>query len=306
MSGTLYVVATPIGNAEDISDRAKRILKEVDIIAAEDTRTTQKLLHYLGIKNKAVSNHKFNEKGQSEYFLEALLAGKSIAVVSDAGTPCISDPGAFLVSAAAAHELEVVGICGANAVITALSVSGFHFSSFAFYGFLPRTAQEIKQRLRSLPESERSVSVFFESPKRIAKTIQIIAEVLPEAQLCLCNDLTKFYEKIYRGAPLDVLERLLHNESHEKGEYTLVMQSFKAPEISADDPVSPEALLLDYMIKNSCSAKEAIYALTKLRKSIKKNEWYSASLRLRERAADLLQPNIKHEEEAAASHEKQE
>lgn len=201
MSGVLYVVATPIGNMEDITDRAKRILGEVDIIAAEDTRNTIGLLRRLGINNNLVANHKFNERHQCDYLISQLLEGKNIAVVSDAGTPCISDPGSIIVDAAVKNNIQVIGVCGASAVITGISISGFSALTFAFYGFFPKTNHEIREKIEQVKENGIPVSVFYESPLRIKKTINLLCELLSDSEMCLCNDMTKMYERVYRGSP---------------------------------------------------------------------------------------------------------
>ena len=282
MKGTLYVVATPIGNVEDITDRARRILSEVDIVAAEDTRTTQILFKILGIRNKTVSNHKFNEKQQMDFLLSQLEDGKNVAIVSDAGTPCISDPGGIIVKAAAEREITIVGICGASSVITALSVCGFSFGTFAFYGFLPKEANAIRKSIDEARKSNNGVSVFFESPKRVKKSLEIFAEKAPEAELCLCNDLTKMYERIYRGTPGRILEELQSNPSAEKGEYTLVANLGRVVETTDEDPLTYEAMLVDCIVKNGGSIKEAINDLAQKHKGcITKKELYSASLNLR-------------------------
>ena len=145
--GTLYIVATPIGNSQDMSPRGRKILSEVDIIAAEDTRRSMVLLGKLEIRNKLVSNHKFNEYGKAKYFIGEMLAGKSVAVITDAGTPCISDPGNELIRAAVEAGIRVVGVPGCCAAVTALSVSGFDLSSFMFYGFFPRENAERRRLL---------------------------------------------------------------------------------------------------------------------------------------------------------------
>jgi len=220
--GTLYIVATPIGNAGDISERARRALADAGLIAAEDTRTANTLLKTLGIKNKTVSNHKFNENYRVEHIIGELERGVDVAVVSDAGTPCISDPGAIIVRAAVERGIRVKGVGGTSAITTALSVSGFSFDAFTFYGFMPRGRREIESAAAGLMNARHAAAVFFESPKRIKKTLGVFAEVIPCAALCLCNDLTKTYERIYRGAPQAVLDELLANPFAEKGEYTLV------------------------------------------------------------------------------------
>jgi 16S rRNA (cytidine1402-2'-O)-methyltransferase len=227
VAGKLFVVATPIGNGGDITDRARRVLAEADIVAAEDTRTTKKLFAMLGIRNKMVSNHKFNESRQSDYLVSEMLGGRNVAIVSDAGTPCISDPGHAAVAAAVAAGIDAVCVCGASSVAAALSVSGFFFTSYAFYGFFPRDGKGAGEALRRAAGGDVPVSVFFESPKRIQKTLCAMAgaEELAGAEICLCNDLTKLHERIYRGAPQAVLDEVAGNPSSGKGEYTLVLRA---------------------------------------------------------------------------------
>ena len=294
MPGKLYVVATPIGNSADITQRAKNVLAEVDIVAAEDTRTTQKLLHMLGIQNKTVSNHKFNEKKQSAYLISELLQNKDIAIVSDAGTPCISDPGNVIVKSAVENGIDVIGVCGASSVITALSISGFSFVAFSFHGFFPRENKEIRETFQTIKNSGTAVSVFFESPKRIKKTMNRIAEELPDSEICLCNDLTKFYEKTYRGTPQNVFDALTDNPSAEKGEYTLVIytqkpmtQKLNEQEQSQDTAISCEALLVDYNVKHGGSMKDAIQAMQEAHKGqISKKEFYAAALNVKKLLAN--------------------
>jgi 16S rRNA (cytidine1402-2'-O)-methyltransferase len=291
MFGKLYIVATPIGNREDMTERAKRILSEVDIVAAEDTRTTQKLFNMLGIQNKMVSNHKFNERRQSDFLISELMQGKNVAIVSDAGTPCISDPGYIIVKSAVDKGIDVVGVCGASSVITALSISGFSFISFAFFGFFPRENRNIREVLQKIRDSEISVSVFFESPKRIEKVLRLLVEELPDSELCLCNDLTKFYEKIYRGVPQCVLDEVSSNPSSEKGEYTLVIHTKTKPYIALINNTtdSNESMIIDHIVKNGGSIKDAIHALQeKYKGSISKKEFYVAALSLKEIMSDLL------------------
>jgi len=294
LKGTLFIVATPIGNSGDITERAKQVLNEAAIVAAEDTRTTQKLFRILGIQNKTVSNHKFNEKHQVDFLISELEKGKNVALVSDAGTPCISDPGGIIVNAAAKRGIRITGICGASAVITALSVCGFEYDSFTFYGFLPRTANDIKNTIQQCITSQNNskhnknnIAVFFESPKRIKKTMETFTVLASEAELCLCNDLTKIYERIYRGTPEKILNELNENPSVEKGEYTLVM-SFNNENntnqngLEADIQISPEALLTDYIIKNGGTLKNAVSGLSEINKNnLTRKQLYSASLNLR-------------------------
>ncbi len=284
MSGVLYVVATPIGNLSDITERAKTVLCDVDIIAAEDTRITKKLLNILNlnIESKVISNHKFNEKRQLDFLVGELLGGKNIAVVSDAGTPCVSDPGSVLVHEAAKHFIDVVPVCGASSVIAALCVSGFESTSFAFYGFFPREAGGIKELLTKVNESEVPVSIFFESPNRITKTLNLISEHLPFADLCVCNDLTKKHERIYRGLSQEVCNEVMQNPSAQKGEYVIVMQTVNNHECNeVEEGLSFEAMLVDYVIKNGVTLKEAVNAVSAQQKNGTKKEFYAASLNLK-------------------------
>jgi 16S rRNA (cytidine1402-2'-O)-methyltransferase len=280
--GTLYIVATPIGNLEDITARAIRVLGEVDIIAAEDTRHSRGLITHFGLKTPMISCHKFNEGKRGAFFIDALLEGKSIALISDAGTPCISDPGHKLVSEAAAAGIEIVPVCGASAVIAAVSVSGFDGSQFAFIGFLPRG----KNALNGLIEIISCVETvaFYESPKRIMSTLSVLKEKLPSAQICLCNDISKKFERIYRGTAEEILAEIFENPSAEKGEYTCVvnLKISLTDELHETNSYSLESQLVDIIVKTGCTLKEASQKLHETRKKISKKEIYSAMLNLKE------------------------
>ena len=276
--GNLYIVATPIGNLEDITPRAIRILGEVDMIAAEDTRHSRGLLSHFNIKTPTFSCHKFNEEKRGDFFIAALREGKNVALVSDAGTPCISDPGHRLVSLAAAEGFAVVPVCGASAVVAALSVCGFDATRFSFVGFLPRNKGEIIKLLGGfLP----GVAVFYESPRRISATLSAINENFPSAQICLCNDISKKFERVYHGSVADVLQELEDNPDAEKGEYTCVLQVLELPTLDEEESgtISIEAQLVDMLIKHGGTLKDAS---AKLQKIYKKKEIYSAMLRLKE------------------------
>lgn len=196
--GRLYLVATPIGNLEDITLRALRILKEADVIAAEDTRHTIKLLNHYEIKKKMISYHQHNEREQSERLIQRMLQGENIALVSDAGMPGISDPGTILVAEAIRSGITVVPIPGPSAVISALSASGLDTSSFMFVGFLPRKKSEQVQRLRQI-EMFHGTLVFYESPHRIETTLKVLREVLGNRQAVIARELTKVHEEFVRG-----------------------------------------------------------------------------------------------------------
>lgn len=277
--GTLYVVAVPIGNKLDITLNALDILKKVDMIACEDTRTSGLLLHQYEISNKLVSYHKFNENSKSDFLIEELLNGKNIAVISDAGTPCINDPGSYIIAKAINNNIDVKPVCGASAVITALSISGFTISSFSFLGFIPRVNKEIEQLFKNIKTSDFKLFVLYESPKRIKKSLELIIDGLNNPEVCLCNDLTKPYERIYRGSSKDVLEELNNNPNSEKGEYVLIIKRDK--DNIKESTIGIEGMLVDIMFKNNCSLKDAIKILSE-NTDYSKNDIYKASLNVKE------------------------
>lgn len=282
MTGTLFIVGTPIGNLGDMSPLAVETLQNADLIAAEDTRTAAMLLEKFGITGaKILPNHKFNEGNAAYGFVQDLLQGKSIALVTDAGMPCVSDPGYLLVEAAVAAGVPVTAVPGPCAAVTAVAVSGFNALSFAFYGFLPRTAGDIRKVLRRVEKEYSPLSVFYESPNRITDTVELVGEVLPDFRVCVCNDLTKKFERIYRGTPEQVLEQLKSNPNASKGEYVLLLERSKTEQKEDTAKLSPEALLVDRMVKDGVSAKEAVALLT-AEKVLPKRELYDAALRLRE------------------------
>ncbi len=276
----LYVVATPIGNIGDISERAKETLNEVDFIVAEDTRNSGILLNRLGIKKQLVSYHKFNEKERSATIIEKILSGKSCAIVTDAGTPCISDPGSVLVRQCAQNGIEIIGIPGASAVILALSVCGFDVDNFAFYGFFPRTKGEIKEFLEKYKSDSVKIGVFYESPKRIEDTLNVIKEVLPKSNLCLCNDLTKKFERVYRGCVDEVIEMIKDNDKSELGEYALVIECEKENEVQTKGfEVSLEARIFD-KVQSGMDVKSAVKQLQE--EGVARNEAYQAGLHVKD------------------------
>lgn len=282
--GTLYIVATPIGNSRDMSARGIQVLTEADIIAAEDTRRSMVLLNKLEIRNKLVSNHKFNEHGKARYFIDRMKEGQSVAVITDAGTPCISDPGNELIKAAIAEGINVVGIPGACAAVTALSISGFDLSSFLFFGFFPREAADRRRLLEKMREGASRTWVFYESPKRVMDAVEFLAEAGFRGQLCVCNDLTKLHEMTFRGTPGEVKEQLLGKGNYDKGEFCIVAELAEEYIFRKQEhTVTPEALLVDKMIQGGLRPKDAIKAvLQDENNSYSKNELYAASLRLKE------------------------
>ena len=281
-SGTLYIVATPIGNSRDMSPRGKRILEEADLIAAEDTRRSMVLLNKLGIRNKLVSNHKFNEYGKAKHFISQLQEGRSIAVITDAGTPCISDPGNELIKAAVEAGIRVVGVPGCCAAVNALAISGFDLSSFTFFGFFPRENAERRKLLEKLRRGDTRTFALYESPKRIMDLVDFFIAEQADVRLCLCNDMTKLHEMSFRGTPAEVKEQLLAKGNYDKGEYAIVLEVGKDYVFNkVEHAVSPEAMLVDAMVKG-LSAKEAVAAvLADENNSYSKNELKAASLRLK-------------------------
>ena len=284
-AGTLYVVATPIGNARDMSERGREILETADIIAAEDTRRSMVLLGKLGIRGDLSANHRFNEHGKAKWFLSQLLAGKSVAVITDAGTPCISDPGNELIRSAVENGVRVVGVPGACAAVTALSISGFDLSTFFFYGFFPREAADRRRVLELMRKGETKTYAFYESPKRVMGAVEFLIEAEADVRLCLCNDMTKLHETTFRGTPAEVREQLLAKGNYEKGEYAMIAEVQDAYFLREVEHIrTPEALLVDCMVQNDCTAKDAIRLLLKdENNTYGKNELYAAHLSLKAR-----------------------
>ena len=282
-NGKLYIVATPIGNSRDMSLRGRDILSSVDLIAAEDTRRSMVLLGKLEIRNKLVSNHKFNEYGKARYFVDEMLAGKSIAVITDAGTPCISDPGNELIRAAVEAGIDVIGVPGCCAAVTALSVSGFDLSSFLFYGFFPRENAERRKLLNKLRRGDTRTFVFYESPKRIMELVDFFIDSEAGVRMCLCNDLTKLHEMSFRGTHAEVKEQLLAKGNYEKGEYAVVIEIEEGYLFTkTEHTVSAEAMLVDAMVAKGVSGKDAVAAvLADENNSYSKNELKAALLNLK-------------------------
>lgn len=219
-TGILYLVSTPIGNLEDMSMRAIRILKEVQVVAAEDTRRTGLLLHHFGIENRLESYHDFNKETKGAVLIRRLVSGESIAVVSDAGTPGISDPAFNLVRSAIQNAIPVVPIPGPTAAIAALTVSGLPTDRFVFEGFLP-VKKGRKSRLENLSAETRSV-VLYESPNRLLRTLNDLREKLGDRRMAVCREMTKKFEDVRRGSLSEMIAHFSKNPV--KGEFVLVIQ----------------------------------------------------------------------------------
>lgn len=281
--GTLYIVATPIGNSRDMSPRGIQILTDVDMIACEDTRRSMVLLNKLDIHNKLVSNHKFNEYGKAHWFINEMKDGKSVAVITDAGTPCISDPGNELIKAAVEEGIRVVGVPGCCAAVNALAISGFDLSSFLFYGFFPRENADRRKLLEKLRRGDTRTFAFYESPKRIMDLVDFFIDSEAGIHMCLCNDMTKLHEMSFRGTPAEVKEQLLAKGNYEKGEYAVIVEVEESYIFNKiEHTVSAEAMLVDAMVAGAESTKDAIAAvLADENNSYSKNELKAAALRLK-------------------------
>lgn len=225
MAGTLYIVSTPIGNLQDISTRAIKVLKECDLIACEDSRHTKKLLSHFGINTSLTSYHEHNELSKSQKLVEDLKEGKDIALVTDAGTPCVSDPGYRVVNLAVKNSIKVVPLPGPSSVFAALAVSGLPSDRFLFLGFLPKTKKQV-EKLCEQHKNDPYTLIFFESPKRIKKSLEYMSEILGEREAVLCRELTKLHEEIVYGTLQELSVKFSDRDSI-KGEITLLVKGFE-------------------------------------------------------------------------------
>lgn len=242
-NGVLYIVATPLGNLGDISLRAIEILKQVDRIAAEDTRHSAKLLAHYGITTSTLSLHEHNERDRIAVLLDKLAAGETIALISDAGTPLISDPGYHLVKAARHAGMKVIPIPGASAVISALSVSGLRTDRFVFEGFLPSKQSARRQQLQALVEESRTI-VFYEAPHRLVDTLQDMQEVFgAEREVCLAREMTKTYETITSQSLGVLLEWVKQDANQQKGECVILVAGNDQTRETATHEISLRELL---------------------------------------------------------------
>lgn len=271
----LYLVATPIGNLEDITVRALRILKEVDVIAAEDTRNTKKLCHYFNIETPLVSYHEHNIDVGGDKILSYLREGKTVALVSDAGLPCISDPGADIVAKAIIEDFAVVPIPGANAALSALIASGLSPQPFYFYGFLNRHKKERRIQLEKLKNREETI-LLYEAPHRLKDTLKDIELVLGNRKVVLARELTKKFEEFLRGTVVDAIEWT--NDNEVRGEFCIVLEGNTQPEELEDASSEWANMTLDehvnyVMEQKQLSSKDAIKEVAKLR-NLPKQEVY--------------------------------
>ncbi len=271
MKGVLYIVSTPIGNLEDITLRALRILKEVDVIAAEDTRHSSKLLTYYGISKQLISYWGEKEKVKSVEILERLRGGQSVALISDAGTPGISDPGSVLIKKALEEGFNVISIPGTSALIAALSISGLSTEEFTFIGFLPSKKSQRQKALKALSLEARTL-VFYEAPHRILETLSDMKEIFGERRIAVVKEISKIHEEVSRGNISDVLNRL--EKSTVAGEYVLLVEGkIEEKMLTTDDALSEVSMF----IKKGLGRKEAVKRVAEAY-GLSKKELYHKSL----------------------------
>lgn len=271
MSGTLYIIGTPIGNMEDITLRQLRMLEEVDFICAEDTRVTLKLLNRYEIKNELVSFHEHSSRAEAQRIIDRLAAGESCGVVTDAGMPCISDPGEVLVRLAYENDIDVRAVPGPAAVTTAAALSGLHVNRFTFEGFLPVNKKERQERLELL-RGETAVMIFYEAPHKLKATLADLAEFFgKDRKISLCREITKLHEETLRLTLGEAVEYYSANEP--RGEYVLVLEgkSAETEQLTLEQALGQVRRLID-MGEKPTDACKAVAKET----GFKKSELYSA------------------------------
>ena len=268
MSGKIYLVATPIGNLEDMTLRAIRILKEVDLIAAEDTRNTLKLLNHFEISKPLISYHRHNEEIKVDNLIEKVKNGENIAVVSDAGTPGISDPGEVIVKEAIKNKIEVIPIPGACAAINALIASGLNTKEFAFLGFLPLNKKLRKDKLDEIKNENKTI-IIYEAPHKLKNTLQDLKDIIHDRQVVLAREITKIHEEFIRGN----IEEIILKSENLKGEMIILIEG--AENITNENPLNNMSLEehYNYYEKKGFSKKEIIKNIAKDR-GVNKNEIY--------------------------------
>lgn len=266
MSGKLYIVGTPIGNLADMTFRGVETLKAVDFICAEDTRVTLKLLNHFEIKKSLVSYHEHSTKYVSDGIVERIMNGENCAVVTDAGMPCISDPGEDLVRICAEKGIEIVAVPGPSAAVSALAISGLPTSRFAFEGFLSTSKKQRYEHLESV-SADRHTLIFYEAPHKLIQTLEDMLEYLGDRRISLCREITKHYEEVIRTTVSGALE--LYRDKSPKGEYVLIVEGAKeAPpcEKTIEDAVSDVNVLIERGMKPTDACKE-VAKLTGFKKS---------------------------------------
>ena len=272
--GVLYIVATPIGNLEDLTFRALRILKEVDLIAAEDTRYSRRLLDHYGIKTPLTSYHEHNEQSKARQLVERMQRGESIALISDAGTPVLSDPGHRLVREAIRSAILVSPVPGPSALVAALSASGLSIEPFAFEGFLPAKRKERREKLQSLRAEARTL-VFYEAPHRLKESLEDIGAIFGNREMVLAREISKVHEEFLRGSAIDLIAKLADRDV--RGELTLVIAG------AADEPAAAEEIMTEIRkLKGQGIRVKEIASLLGEKYSVAKREVYRMVLELDE------------------------
>lgn len=270
MKGKIYLVATPIGNLDDITIRAKKVLEDVDFIAAEDTRHTLKLLNHLNISKPLISYYKQNEKIRSDLIIKRILNGENVAIVSDAGTPGISDPGEEIVKSAIENEITIIPIPGACALINALICSGISSKEFCFIGFLSAIKKEKKEKLEEL-KTETKTLIFYEAPHKLINTLELMNEILGNRKITLARELTKIHEEFIYGSISEIISKI-----EPKGEYVLIVEGANKSQKDIDiENLNSKTLEehYEYYIKQGLDKKDIIKKIAKDRNT-NKNEIY--------------------------------
>lgn len=278
MAGIIYFVSTPIGNLKDITIRALETLESVDIIAAEDTRQTLKLLNHYNIKKPLISYHEHNKRESGEKIIKEVLNGKDIALVTDAGTPGISDPGEALVNLAVENGIEIYLTPGPAAFVYGLVVSGLSTSRFVFEGFLPVEKKERKERLENIKDEEKTI-IFYEAPHKLQRTLKDMCQYLGDRKIALCRELTKRYEEIIRTTLFEALA--MYEDKKPLGEFVLVVEGKKKEEIDKERAAKYEGITIEEHIKMyidlGMDKKEAIKKVAKER-NLSKSDVYKHSI----------------------------
>jgi 16S rRNA (cytidine1402-2'-O)-methyltransferase len=276
MSGKLYICPTPIGNLEDITYRTLRVLNEVDLIAAEDTRHSIKLLNHFDISKPLTSYHEHNESSKGDYLINKLLDGENIAVISDAGMPGISDPGEGIIKKAIANNIEVEVLPGATAFVTALVGSGMDTGKFVFEGFLDRDKKIRRKRLEEIKEEDRTI-ILYESPHRLKETLKDILKILGNRNICVNREISKKYQEILRNDVETTLD-IFNDRDEVKGEFVLILEGFTGEKTKTDDYSSlNDREYVIKLIEDGIDKKEAIKIVCKDRK-LKKDIVYKQVL----------------------------
>lgn len=276
--GILYICPTPIGNLSDMPERVVEILKEVDLVAAEDTRVTIKLFNHFGIKNKMVSYYEHNKVERGNYLIQLLLEGKNIAIVSDAGMPCISDPGEDIVRLAVIEDIQVIAIPGPSAFVCALAVSGLPTARFIFEGFLPMNKKVRKDRLEEIKNDTRTL-IFYEAPHKLTYSLEDLYESLGDRRISLVREITKKFEEVKRVRLSEAIEYYKTNTP--KGEFVLIIEGKDAEELKKEKEDTWAKFTIKEHVqlhtKNGLSKNDAIKLVAKER-GMKKNEVYKSVL----------------------------